>query len=97
MDITLSLIQVCYPFTGLYIAFYLCVMACYSVMSVPYNGLIADLTPPFQRGTMHAFLFSSWFKHLQSVDYKYIYVRVSIYVILHKFYSLLNIIRQELL
>lgn len=35
---------------GLYIAFYLCVMACYSIMSVPYNGLIADLTPPFQRG-----------------------------------------------
>lgn len=34
---------------GLYIAFYLCVMACYSIMSVPYNGLIADLTPPFQR------------------------------------------------
>ncbi|XP_073234695.1 uncharacterized protein [Porites lutea] len=35
---------------GLYIAFYLCVMACYSIMSVPYNGLIADLTPSFQRG-----------------------------------------------
>ena len=37
---------------GLYIAFYLCVMACYSIMSVPYNGLIADLTPPFQRGKL---------------------------------------------
>lgn len=34
---------------GLYIAFYLCVMACYAIMSVPYNGLIADVTPPFQR------------------------------------------------
>lgn len=40
---------------GLYIAFYLCVMACYSIMSVPYNGLIADLTPPFQREN-----WSSW-------------------------------------
>ena len=27
-------------------------MACYSIMSVPYNGLIADLTPPFQRGKL---------------------------------------------
>lgn len=36
---------------GLYIAFYLCVMACYAMMSVPYNGLIADQTPPSQRGT----------------------------------------------
>ncbi|XP_031552180.1 uncharacterized protein LOC116289408 [Actinia tenebrosa] len=35
---------------GLYIAFYLCVMACYAMMSVPYNGLIADQTPPSQRG-----------------------------------------------
>ncbi|XP_048578947.1 uncharacterized protein LOC116613951 isoform X2 [Nematostella vectensis] len=35
---------------GLYIAFYLCVMACYAVMNVPYNGLIADQTPPSQRG-----------------------------------------------
>ncbi|XP_022807343.1 uncharacterized protein LOC111344382 [Stylophora pistillata] len=38
-----------FEITSLYIAFYLCVMACYSIMSVPYNGLIADLTPPFQR------------------------------------------------
>ena len=47
-DIYFKLITYC-P-AGLYIAFYLCVMACYSIMSVPYNGLIADLTPPFQRG-----------------------------------------------
>ncbi|CAH3180447.1 unnamed protein product, partial [Porites evermanni] len=40
---------------GLYIAFYLCVMACYSIMSVPYNGLIADLTPSFQRGKLYTY------------------------------------------
>lgn len=35
---------------GLYFVFYLCVMACYAMMAVPYNGLIADQTPPSQRG-----------------------------------------------
>jgi len=25
-------------------------MACYAMMAVPYNGLIADQTPPAQRG-----------------------------------------------
>lgn len=35
---------------GLYIVFYLCVMACYAMIGVPYNGLIADQTPPSQRG-----------------------------------------------
>lgn len=52
---------------GLYIAFYLCVMACYSIMSVPYNGLIADLTPPFQRenwSCWHIFIDSCPVLHL---------------------------------
>ena len=34
----------------MYVIFYTMVMACYAVVSVPYNGLIADLTPPLQRG-----------------------------------------------
>ena len=34
----------------MYFLFYLCVMACYAMMAVPYNGLIADQTPPAQRG-----------------------------------------------
>ena len=34
----------------MYFLFYLCVMACYAMMAVPYNGLIADQTPPSQRG-----------------------------------------------
>lgn len=34
----------------MYIIFYIMVMACYALVSVPYNGLIADLTPPLQRG-----------------------------------------------
>ena len=34
----------------MYIVFYLCVMACYAIVAVPYNGLIADQTPPAQRG-----------------------------------------------
>lgn len=33
-----------------YVLFYSIVMACYALVSVPYNGLIADLTPPLQRG-----------------------------------------------
>lgn len=35
---------------GLYFIFYLCVMATYAMIGVPYNGLIADQTPPSQRG-----------------------------------------------
>ncbi|XP_028409091.1 uncharacterized protein LOC114531677 [Dendronephthya gigantea] len=34
----------------MYVVFYTMVMACYALVSVPYNGLIADLTPPQQRG-----------------------------------------------
>lgn len=34
----------------MYIIFYVMVMACYALVSVPYNGLIADVTPPLQRG-----------------------------------------------
>jgi MFS family permease len=34
----------------MYVVFYAMVMACYALVSVPYNGLIADLTPPLQRG-----------------------------------------------
>ena len=34
----------------LYVVFYLCVMACYAMIAVPYNSLIADQTPPLQRG-----------------------------------------------
>ncbi|XP_065673181.1 uncharacterized protein LOC100204497 isoform X3 [Hydra vulgaris] len=35
---------------GFYFLFYLCVMACYAIVAVPYNGLIADQTPATQRG-----------------------------------------------
>jgi len=35
---------------AMYVIFYLCVMACYAIMAVPYNGLIADQTPPSPRG-----------------------------------------------
>lgn len=34
----------------MYIIFYIMVMGGYALVSVPYNGLIADLTPPLQRG-----------------------------------------------
>ncbi|XP_065067004.1 uncharacterized protein LOC135692684 [Rhopilema esculentum] len=34
----------------MYSIFYLCVVACYALISVPYNGLIADKTPAAQRG-----------------------------------------------
>ena len=54
---------------GLYCAFYLCVMACYSVISVPYNGLIADQTPPSQRGDFPVH------KHIQLLWGRYSHTR----------------------
>ena len=75
-------------FLGMYSIFYLCVVACYALISVPYNGLIADKTPAAQRGMNIA---------IDSTEYHYIYVHtgrprsfVAPYDVIMKFWSYCN-------
>nr|XP_047122666.1 uncharacterized protein LOC100204497 isoform X2 [Hydra vulgaris] len=74
---------------GFYFLFYLCVMACYAIVAVPYNGLIADQTPATQRGfssgvmgAMTLFgnladtkmLFSAYWGPLREHDFRWVFL-----------------------